>query len=730
MVAMGLPATASRGSAQLLPLVVVLLASLHFSGVKSLDVTPPPASSPTSALPLPAAVASPFSFSFDFTNASTYRMEDLEFEGSASATVQDHLLDHHVDVTCSSYGKDPTHCTGRVSYAHPVPFYDNTTGELASFQTRFTFAIVVYSSIMKGDGMAFFLACYPSKLSPNSRGGNLGLINSGDDGNNKAAFGDERFVAVEFDTFQNPWDSNGDHIGIDINSVTSVNATILPPRSSLNGTMTATVTFDNTTRMLVAELQLDDDDKRNLRHVQVSFQLTNQLNTLLPPQVAVGFSAATGSAMELHRILSWSFNSSLAPPRKDHDMRAAIVGGSIGGAVALVVVVWCIISCFKWTRTTSHDFVARTGGARRFEYSVLAAATDDFSEERVIGQGAFGVVYRGTFTCKGWSSGLPSRERDDPSSTESSVSSNSSSKEPGDGSEVAVKKILKETRGGNLDFFAEMNTISEAKHKNLVKLKGWCCRENNTNLLDFMCWCCRKEEDNELFLVYELVPNGNLHYHLHESEQVITWPTRYQIVKGIGSALVYLHHECDPYILHRDIKPGNILLDNNFNAKLADFELSRVGNQDNATMMTLAQGTEGYIDPECRKDGKVKFYPRSDVYSFGIVLLDIVCTRKSREQVWELYKGGKVIEATDERLHGDDFDRWQTQMQRVAVLGLWCSLLDGAKRPTIQKAMEFLERDEPLPNLNYAVNTWLPSAHHDAYTSHCSDEQTLLSDLR
>uniref|UniRef100_A0A8I6WMJ5 Protein kinase domain-containing protein n=2 Tax=Hordeum vulgare subsp. vulgare TaxID=112509 RepID=A0A8I6WMJ5_HORVV len=411
-------------------------------------------------------------------------------------------------------------------------------------------------------------------------------------------------------------------------------------------------------------------------------------------------------------------------------MRAAIVGGSIGGAVALVVVVWCIISCFKWTRTTSHDFVARTGGARRFEYSVLAAATDDFSEERVIGQGAFGVVYRGTFTCKGWSSGLPSRERDDPSSTESSVSSNSSSKEPGDGSEVAVKKILKETRGGNLDFFAEMNTISEAKHKNLVKLKGWCCRENNTNLLDFMCWCCRKEEDNELFLVYELVPNGNLHYHLHESEQVITWPTRYQIVKGIGSALVYLHHECDPYILHRDIKPGNILLDNNFNAKLADFELSRVGNQDNATMMTLAQGTEGYIDPECRKDGKVKFYPRSDVYSFGIVLLDIVCTRKSREQVWELYKGGKVIEATDERLHGDDFDRWQTQMQRVAVLGLWCSLLDGAKRPTIQKAMEFLERDEPLPNLNYAVNTWLPSAHHDAYTSHCSDEQTLLSDLR
>lgn len=101
MVAMGLPATASRGSAQLLPFVLLLLASLHFSGVKSLDVSPT-----ASAPPPPVAVASPFSFSFDFTNASTYRMEDLEFEGSASATVQDHLLDHHVDVTCSSYGKD------------------------------------------------------------------------------------------------------------------------------------------------------------------------------------------------------------------------------------------------------------------------------------------------------------------------------------------------------------------------------------------------------------------------------------------------------------------------------------------------------------------------------------------------------------------------------------------------------------------------------------------------
>ncbi|XP_037481830.1 L-type lectin-domain containing receptor kinase IX.2-like [Triticum dicoccoides] len=669
--------------------------------------------------PLAAAVAPPpFSFSFDFTNTSSYRQDDLKFEGNA--TVHGNL----VDLTCNSFGKDSKDCVGRVSYAHRVPFYDNLTGEVASFQTRFTFVIMLDNNTMnyKGDGMAFFLAYYPSTMPATSGGGNLGLMSQVD--GKRTTFGKDQFIAVEFDTYNNSYDPSTtfDHIGIDINSVMdSVNTTRLP-NFSLNGSMTATVTFDNTSRMLIADLRFDDND--NYRPVQVSTQLPHPVTTLLPDQVAVGFSAATGSGMELHQLLSWSFNSTLAPPRKDHDKKAAVVGWLIGGAMALLVL-WCIISYFKWTRSTSQNFLAPSGGARQLEYRVLAAATDDFSEERVIGQGAFGVVYRGTFF-KVPSSGAPSRESDGPSSTESCASSNSSSKESTDDIEVAVKKIKNGTKGG--DFLAEMNTISEAKHKNLVKLKGWCCRENNRNLLDFMCWCCREKKDAELFLVYELVPNGNLYYHLSESEQVIAWPTRYQIVKDIGSALVYLHHECEPYILHRDIKPGNILLDNKFNAKLADFGLSRIGNQDNMTLMTTAIGTEGYIDPECRKDGKVKFYPKSDVYSFGIVLLDIVCTGKSRERVWELYIRGKVMEATDGRLHGgDDLDR--RQMKSVAVLGLWCSLPDGAKRPTVRKAMEVLERDESLPDLNYRVNTSVPSASgHQHIDTSSSDQQAFMSD--
>uniref|UniRef100_M8C665 Agglutinin-2 n=1 Tax=Aegilops tauschii TaxID=37682 RepID=M8C665_AEGTA len=173
---MGLPATASTGSAQLILLLLFLLASLHLSGA-------------IYTAPAPAAVASPFSFSFDFTNASSYRLDNLKLEGDAAIPLGRGM----VDVTCNSWGKDPTSCKGRVSYGHPVPFYDATTGEVASFQTRFTFTINTTKN--KGDGMAFFLAYYPSELPPNSTGGHLGLISQGDQ-ERGAALGNQQFVAV------------------------------------------------------------------------------------------------------------------------------------------------------------------------------------------------------------------------------------------------------------------------------------------------------------------------------------------------------------------------------------------------------------------------------------------------------------------------------------------------------------------------------------------------------
>jgi hypothetical protein len=195
-----------------------------------------------------------------------------------------------------------------MSYNHPVTFYDNSTGEVASFVTTFTFAVnILPNTTQRGDGMTFFLSGYPSTLPPGSSGSVFGLRNW----TNTSPSGEDRFVAIEFDPFNNgQWDSiSNDHIGIDLNSLTSISSTRLPIYS-LNGTMTATITFDNATRILEAILNFDYNS--SLAPASVKTQLPAQLDALLPPVVSVGFSAGTGGYSELHQIHSWSFNSTMA----------------------------------------------------------------------------------------------------------------------------------------------------------------------------------------------------------------------------------------------------------------------------------------------------------------------------------------------------------------------------------------------------------------------------------
>ncbi|KAM0853154.1 hypothetical protein ACQ4PT_051288 [Festuca glaucescens] len=289
---------------------------------------------------------------------------------------------------------------------------------------------------------------------------------------------------------------------------------------------------------------------------------------------------------------------------------------SVGVAQVLQIMPELPASSYIYGRTGITDL------GRRFKYSELASVTDRFSKLRIIGQGAFSVVYAGEFRTE----------------------------------RVAVKKMYKLTEKQG-DFLAVARIISGTRHMNVVELKGWCGSQKLLNSIDFM-GLFRKEAP-QMFLVYELVPNGNLGEHLHNREGVLSWERRYRIVKGIGSALRYLHHKCNVPILHRGIKPSNVLLDYDFNPKLAGFTLSIIASGNNATVVTTPCGSKNYMDPHLMKDGVLEHNLKHDIYSFGIVLLEIACGVNDRRAAWKLHSETErelILKAADPKL-GGVFDR-------------------------------------------------------------------------
>jgi serine/threonine protein kinase len=180
---------------------------------------------------------------------------------------------------------------------------------------------------------------------------------------------------------------------------------------------------------------------------------------------------------------------------------------------------------------------------------------------------------------------------------------------------------------------------------------------------------------------------------------------RYEIMLGLGSALLYLHQEWEQCVLHRDIKPSNIMLDMSFSAKLGDFGLARLVNHGQGPYTTGFAGTMGYLDPECVVTGRT--CAESDVYSFGVVLLEMACGRRpavAREEddVIHLVQWvrnslrGRIIDAADARLNME-FD--VREMECVMVVGLWCAHPDRSLRPSIKRAVSMLRFEAPLPSL-------------------------------
>jgi serine/threonine protein kinase len=287
----------------------------------------------------------------------------------------------------------------------------------------------------------------------------------------------------------------------------------------------------------------------------------------------------------------------------------------------------------------------------------LVDATNCFAENGKLGEGGFGSVYRGILK-------------------DNNIN-------------VAVKKVSKESKQGKKEYISEVKIISQLRHRNLVQLIGWC------------------HDNGEFLLVYELMHNGSLEKHLYSKEKLLTWPVRHNIALGLGYALLYLHEEWEQCVVHRDIKPSNIMLDSSFNAKLGDFGLARLTDHFQDVETTIVAGTQGYMAPECVL-GTENASTQSDVFSFGVVLLEIVCGRRPvmHQQdpkkvslvkwVWDLYGQNSLLEAIDGRLDGD-FER--EEVECFMGVGLWCAHPEKSLRPSIKQAMSVLQFQARLPIL-------------------------------
>ncbi|KAI5002133.1 hypothetical protein ZWY2020_026783 [Hordeum vulgare] len=652
------------------------------------------------SLHLPRATLS-ISFSPDLSDPD-YDAQDFFFQGDAYYDTQSHMI----QLTRNGVGRDNRNSVGRAYLATPVPLWDTVTGELARFTTSFTFQIPPSNDT--GDGLTFFLGHYPPPSIPNVKrdmgGGNLGLFNTS---LGTVATGDDRVVAVEFDTYFNLGiDHSGSHMGIDVNSIVSqeyTNADV-PDRNLTSGfLMSCDISYGNDTKLLAAVLQIGD--------VTYRVNTTVDLRQALPNVVAIGFSGATGLAVELHQIMSWSFNSTLdpraapapapaptgseisppapttseppppwrptlksprvPPPARQNLSKLAVevTGPFIGVIIAIVCVFVGVHQWQLYTRKKRCRALAR--GLGHIDYHKLARAANNFAEETRLGQGGSAFVYRGQLTS-------PSRP-------------------------VAIKRF-KPAASGRQAFEDELRIASRLRHRNLVELIGW-CYDDKRNPVESLCrW--RDDRYTRLFLVYELLPQGSLDQHLHGGISWLPWDKRHGIILDLGSALQYLHVDCEQQqqcIVHGDIKSSNVLLDPSYGAKLGDFGLARFVDHETGSHTTdVLQGTYGYIDPVFIDTSQRNM--QSDIYSFGIVLLEMVSGRNPTMHLHDapplsswvrsLYHGNMILEAADYRLIGSESSTGRQQMERVLLVGLLCVHHNPSSRPSITQAMDALRSEE------------------------------------
>jgi serine/threonine protein kinase len=640
-----------------------------------------------------------FFIAISIFNFSTISSTEFDF-GTLTLTSLKLLGDAHLNNGTVTLTRDltvPFSGAGQALYSRPIKFRQPGTTIPASFTTFFSFSVTNLNPSSIGGGLAFVIT--PDADSLGNAGGYLGLATDG-------------FVAVEFDTLMDVEfkDINGNHVGVDLNSVVSSKVGDLDSIGvdlKSGDSVNAWIEFDGSNNGFNVWVSYS-----NLKPKDPILSMNLDMGQYLNDFMYVGFSGSTQGSTEIHRVEWWSFSSSfvsgsgyssgLPPPpavslmnttassarspppsmapsmnstnveRKESKKSChnglckqglgAVAGVVTAGAFVLALFAGSMIWLYskKVKRVSRFDSLGSEiiKMPKQFSYKELKSATKCFNANRIIGHGAFGTVYKGILT------------------------------ENGD--IVAVKRCSHSSQGKN-EFLSELSIIGSLRHRNLVRLQGWC------------------HEKGEILLVYDLMPNGSLDKALFEARTPLPWSHRRKILLGVASALAYLHQECENQVIHRDIKTSNIMLDEGFNARLGDFGLARQTEHDKSPDATVAAGTMGYLAPEYLLTGKAT--EKTDVFSYGAVVLEVASGRRPIERdaagvgkvgvssnlvewVWSLHREGRLLTAADPRLERE-FD--EGEMRRVLLVGLACSHPDPLARPTMRGVVQMLGGETEVP---------------------------------
>jgi hypothetical protein len=544
----------------------------------------------------------------------------------------------------------------------------NSTTTLSSFSTSFVFSILPNIASSPGFGLAFVLSNWtnpPGALASQY----FGVFS------NPTVPSVAPLLVVEFDTGQNPEfnDPNRNHIGIDLNNIESAktapggynsSAGFVPVSMGNGQNVRAWIEFDGANfeiNVTVAPVGVS----------RPSVPILSYKNPLIAnytsEEMYVGFSASKTTWVEAQRILAWSFSDTgvardinvtnlpvFSLPSSSNSLSAGAISGITIGCAVFVMICVFVVYCL-WYKNKSKDLEEDEiedweleYWPHRFSYEELSQATNGFSKDQLLGSGGFGKVYRGILS---------------------------------NNSEIAVKCVNHDSKQGLREFMAEISSMGRLQHKNLVQMRGWC------------------RKSNELMLVYDYMPNGSLdRYIFHKPKKLLNWQQRRQVLADVAEGLNYLHHGWDQVVVHRDIKSSNILLDSDMRGRLGDFGLAKLYSHNEVPNTTRVVGTLGYLAPELVTMAVAT--SASDIYSFGVVILEVACGRRPIEMgsteeedsvlidlVRDLHATGKAVEAADERMKGEFVVE---EMEMVLKLGLVCCHPDPQRRPSMREVVAVL----------------------------------------